>query len=530
MSHICREGACAVSGSRFPTIRGLRTHRATKHSHTAEKDSSLGKARALKRKFDEDEEEERKRRQLQAQLALEATNHDLDAELQRPVCFTVNFLEIRSMTHILQVPLLERTINTELQRSGRARRLPVRFRDLLPSSAVPAYLQQQCLSQERQSGISPAENELEAATPPLDSGSQHDDVVGDQTTPETLIAHTTNTNSIGLFRKYFTIPSHSPLDPDAFADIPTATANPQPQGIGSGLTVAAPAGPEHNPLTESKSQSGDMLLSWGVLGSGNTPAGMNDLVHNVLLHPNFNLSELKDFNAITETRRFNQRHLPKSGATLKPGDGWREGSVKIRVPCRGVKQKEEDAPEFVVDGILYRDVVEVITAELEDPDAFDNIHTTPYEEWWYPCSDAEPVRVYSETYNSDAMLEADKEMRENLRTAGDQEDDREIFVVSALLYSDSTHLASFGTASLWPIYLFLGNVSKYIRSKPTSSSAHHIAYIPKVCYFPSLMWLRDLRPSHSFQTPSKSSIKNTMESTPPLRCSRTWAVSSHMRC
>jgi hypothetical protein len=73
-------------------------------------------------------------------------------------------------------------------------------------------------------------------------------------------------------------------------------------------------------------------------------------------------------------------------------------------------------------------------------------------------------------------------MRDNLDAVHGPEGDLEAFVVSALLYSDSTHLASFGTASLWPIYLFLGNVSKYIRSKPTSFSAHHIAYIPTVCY------------------------------------------------
>jgi len=31
-----------------------------------------------------------------------------------------------------------------------------------------------------------------------------------------------------------------------------------------------------------------------------------------------------------------------------------------------------------------------------------------------------------------------------------------------MLWSDSTHLASFGNASLWPIYLYIGNLSKYI--------------------------------------------------------------------
>ena len=119
------------------------------------------------------------------------------------------------------------------------------------------------------------------------------------------------------------------------------------------------------------------------LGSGNTPTGMNDLVHNVLRHPDFDPSELEGFNAVTAARRFN---LPKSGTTLttlKAGDGWKEGSMRIRVPCTGKRQKEDEAPEFVVNGILYRDIVEVVTTELEDPDAFENIHTTLYEEWWY---------------------------------------------------------------------------------------------------------------------------------------------------
>jgi hypothetical protein len=128
-------------------------------------------------------------------------------------------------------------------------------------------------------------------------------------------------------------------------------------------------------------------------------------------------------------------------------------------------------------------VVEVIAAELEDPDTFENIHVTPYKEWWSPHPDEDPVRVYSETYNSDAMLQADEEMRKNLGTLHGSDSDLEAFIVSALLYSDSTHLASFGNASLWPIYLFLGNISKYTRSKPTSFSAHHIAYIPTVRHF-----------------------------------------------
>ena len=49
-----------------------------------------------------------------------------------------------------------------------------------------------------------------------------------------------------------------------------------------------------------------------------------------------------------------------------------------------------------------------------------------------------------------------------------------------MFWSDATHLANFGTAKLWPIYLFFGNLSKYIRLRPSSGACNHLAYIPSV--------------------------------------------------
>ena len=86
MSHTCYEGDCASSQNQptFPTTRGLRTHQNRCHSKIAEEETSLGNARALKRKRDaEDEARKRQHLELEALLALEATNREL--ELQ-PVC------------------------------------------------------------------------------------------------------------------------------------------------------------------------------------------------------------------------------------------------------------------------------------------------------------------------------------------------------------------------------------------------------------------------------------------------------------
>ena len=56
-----------------------------------------------------------------------------------------------------------------------------------------------------------------------------------------------------------------------------------------------------------------------------------------------------------------------------------------------------------------------------------------------------------------------------------------------MLWSDSTQLTSFGNASLWPIYLFVGNQSKYVRSKTSLLTAQHLAYVPKVIFWYSVI-------------------------------------------
>ena len=47
-----------------------------------------------------------------------------------------------------------------------------------------------------------------------------------------------------------------------------------------------------------------------------------------------------------------------------------------------------------------------------------------------------------------------------------------------MFWSNSMHLANFRTAKLWPIYMMMGNLSKYICALPSSRACMHVAYIP----------------------------------------------------
>ena len=54
-------------------------------------------------------------------------------------------------------------------------------------------------------------------------------------------------------------------------------------------------------------------------------------------------------------------------------------------------------------------------------------------------------------------------------------------VIAALqLYSDATLVAAFGGKTAWPVYLQLGNQSKYMRTQPNLSTTQQIAFIPKL--------------------------------------------------
>lgn len=56
-------------------------------------------------------------------------------------------------------------------------------------------------------------------------------------------------------------------------------------------------------------------------------------------------------------------------------------------------------------------------------------------------------------------------------------------VIAGLVWwPNATQLANFGTAKLWPLYMFLGNQVKYPREKPSASYCYHMAYLPSVSF------------------------------------------------
>ena len=75
------------------------------------------------------------------------------------------------------------------------------------------------------------------------------------------------------------------------------------------------------------------------------------------------------------------------------------------------------------------------------------------------------------------MIQAQLEVDSLPRPEGDM---KECVVLELMLASDSAQLTSFGSASVWPIYMMFANQPKQERVQPSCHAVHHLAYVPLV--------------------------------------------------
>ena len=98
----------------------------------------------------------------------------------------------------------------------------------------------------------------------------------------------------------------------------------------------------------------------------------------------------------------------------------------------------------------------------------------------FPCQNLTSLTsqvMYDKIHSSPTFVKADHELQESPRESGWN---LPWFITTIMLWSDATHVAQFGQVKLWPIYLYLGNLSNYARCKPSDHTVHQAAYRPTV--------------------------------------------------
>lgn len=360
-----------------------------------------------------------------------------------------------------------------LRRATRKRRIPARYgkgSDLLPSRQMAAL---RTYSQVVSPKPSPIPSPIQSPGTSRSASPIQIDPPSPSPTPEPTTFETTP-NQFGLFRRFTRWPS---VDPEAditiedLIDAPTFIHTlDHTSGSRKPDDLFGPSMAPSNPFAPYLNATVYRLMNWYYQTGAKTLNDLNSLVHDVILAPDFDTNDLNDFSSNSEAKR-----LDDTTGCPTP-DGWQESSVYIRLPqTRARYQSEDDAPEVEIPGVLHRNLLHCIVSAFQDP-SFEAFHLKGFTQLWKPSSEEPAEEVYGEAYASAAFREMEVEV-EAIKPPGEAV---ESVVVPIMAYSDSTHLATFGTASLWPIYFFIGLTSKYIRAKPASFSAHHLAYIPSV--------------------------------------------------
>ncbi|KAJ7141092.1 hypothetical protein C8R44DRAFT_596097, partial [Mycena epipterygia] len=294
-------------------------------------------------------------------------------------------------------------------------------------------------------------------------------------------------NSFGLFREYPSVPTHNPDQTISLAEqsnIPAPadrlpensrlSALTAPQSIATSTANTPSFGPFQNSTALG-------LINWMWSGSVMKSIAECTRLVNFLKSDAFNKDDLKDFDLKVETDKFD-RLLARGGIDEALGeasgvkDGWKEVSVEIEVPDGKKRGPGDPIPTFSVPGLHFRNLTQTIKSALEDPSSR-HFHYTPFKHYWQPSPDEPAQRIYDEIYSSNAFIQAHEKLQ---RQPAEPNCTLERVVLALMWWSDSTHLANFGTASLWPLYLWFGNLSKWIRGKPRAAACHHVAYMPKV--------------------------------------------------
>jgi len=351
--------------------------------------------------------------------------------------------------------------------SGRVRQFPNRYQDFLPNSRtqvphMPAVLDPP---------VAPSPPSSPTPSPEPDQP----DLQELQTEPD----------DFGLFRIY---PIRPATEPDAnsnlddVCDAPGLETSETPLSgcwwarFGSTVTTTAKK-ISNNIFAPFKNATTFRLMNWYHSGSGEMSVSrLNSLVKDVINPSDFRKEHLNNFSAKRELERLDDEDT--TSYPFSNENVWKVSTVAIPLPAEGVKHaSEKDAPVLEVPGVHHRNLVEAITTAFQDETA-KKFHYMPHHLYWKPTPESEPERVITELFNSDAFIGEYKELLKRPPPSPGPQIETAIAVM--MVWSDSTHLANFGTASLWPIYLFFGNQSKYSRAKPSDFAAHHVAYIPSV--------------------------------------------------
>lgn len=278
-------------------------------------------------------------------------------------------------------------------------------------------------------------------------------------------------NVFGLFRQYNAInfPSHDPDAEALLSDVPNSEAS------GDGKETIPHSLATFQPYPN---KNAFLLGEWYWNGSiQKTKANFKKLV-DIVGDKVFDPADIRDVPWDSLNRVLGESPNAEGIWLDEPDSGWMETAITLDIPF----QKNTPNPglhQYTFPPFHHRSIVSILKEKMANKHDFQHFHLEPYELWWHrrDMPNAKSTRVHGELYTSPAFIEAHEEIQ---TATGEPGCSLPRVLIGLMFGSDSTHLATFGSASLWPCYMYFGNESKYRRCKPTCNLCNHIAYFQKV--------------------------------------------------
>jgi hypothetical protein len=184
----------------------------------------------------------------------------------------------------------------------------------------------------------------------------------------------------------------------------------------------------------------ELLMNWQNTGGSQKSDGeTNCLIYKVALNPNFDLNDLMNFNAQWENQKADT--ADEQSPHLQ---SFQETSINIKVPSGS---KHVPSQKFSILGLHYHKITTMTKEAYESPLAL-KFHYTPFK-LYYTCpvngSEAKKEEcVYLEMYNLDALIDEHDKVQHV--PTDDPNCKQEKVISTVMLWSDATHLTSFGMA------------------------------------------------------------------------------------
>ena len=359
------------------------------------------------------------------------------------------------------------------------RRLPKRFRDMLPEPPMPLPPQDvDFLDDALQTNSSPCL----LVTPNIQTSEA--DVTAQSARPssKSCTTLTTQKNSFGLFRVYDVESIPNANDPEDQSGAGPLLAH----GLNAPMSPALSGSVDafHPYPNESSWLIGDWYWNQGAQKS---KQNFKKLVE-IITSSAFRSEDLHQTNWTAIDRQLGSLesdHDPSQTTSMAAGseeweavDGsWMRRLITISVPFP--RSCLHPGPRNYTISSFYRwSLLSIIREVLSDPARCRYFRFEPYSLRWKRSGNTEDIGVHGELFTSQTFIAAHRDLQSApLDPSGCTLPRR---IVALMLWSDATQLTAFGDAKLWPLYVYFGNESKYERCTPNANLCSHAAYFQTV--------------------------------------------------